>query len=289
MRSMGSHHHSTDSCRLLPIGDVLRGHSGRRLVPWPGAAFPGLAPGAAFGAIVTPWASTALRLVHNSTDMFSVSNCRTAFTPVKRITAFDRWGPEAGRHEIPITVVIIPIQSFTKTLPSQTLDSGSTYPQKAFFDVNAFWLEVSCSKLSSSLPFYSTNYRSFIKNHEKVTKLYQLLKSWRRRRLTNENVVQCRPKGRIHPMMRANRAPIRKLFGSFFPRVSAVELPIQWLLRGILLIFSLEFFSKSCSVWKIIPVDQKTLLNSLFWEIRFQFLLGDSRIYAGLLDRRGHA
>ena len=71
--------------------------------------------------------------------------------------------------------------------------------KKSLFDVNAFWLEVSCSKLSSSLPFYSTNYRSFIKNHEKVTKLYQLLKSWRRRRLTNENVVQCRPKVRIHP------------------------------------------------------------------------------------------
>ena len=54
MRSMGSHHHSTDSCRLLPVGDLLRGHRGRRLVPRPGSAFPGLAPGAAFGVIVTP-------------------------------------------------------------------------------------------------------------------------------------------------------------------------------------------------------------------------------------------
>ena len=72
---------------------------------------------------------------------------------------------------------------------------------RSLLDLIAFWLEVSCPKLSSSLPFYSTNYRSFIKNHEKVTKLYQLLKSWRRRSLTNENVAQCRPKVRIHRIL----------------------------------------------------------------------------------------
>ena len=56
MRSMDSHHHSTESCRLLPVsdGDRLRSHRGRRLVSGPGTAFTGLAPGAAFGAIVAP-------------------------------------------------------------------------------------------------------------------------------------------------------------------------------------------------------------------------------------------
>ena len=45
--------------------------------------------------------------------MFSTSNCSAAFTSVKCIAALDRWGSEAGRHEVPVAVVLVPISGLT--------------------------------------------------------------------------------------------------------------------------------------------------------------------------------
>ena len=45
--------------------------------------------------------------------MLSAGNCSTAFTSVKRIAAFNRWGPKTGRHEVPVAVMFVPIPGLT--------------------------------------------------------------------------------------------------------------------------------------------------------------------------------